>query len=227
MQRRYLTGLLALPLLVIATPAHAFEAWTSYEVRVPLDDAASPGPHWVKLVNDLRYGTNYPGIGQVLVRVGPVWEVNSLLTVATHFTTNAERSSLAPFKPEFRLELEPTFRFRLGDVRINDRVRLERRMFENEARWRVRNRLQFNYNPESWAWAPFIWDEVFIEDGSFNQNRVSLGVSRAYGENASMRVGYLLRSRESGGSWDQTHALSLGFTFSPVVDPLIDDGPGL
>ena len=227
MQRRLTTGLMALSLLLFSAPAHAFEAWTSYEVRVPLDDPASPGPHWMKLVNDLRYGANYPGIGQVLVRLGPVWEVNSFLTLATHFTTNAERASLAPFKPEFRLELEPTVRFRLGDVRINNRVRLERRMFVDEARWRVRDRIQFNYNPDSWAWAPFIWNEFFVEDGAYNQNRLSLGISGSHGENASMRIGYLLRSREDGGSWDQTHALSVGFTFSPVVDPLIDDGPGL
>jgi len=227
MQRRYLTGLLALPILVFPSPVHAAEVWTSYEIRVPLDDPASPGPHWLKLTNDLRYGANYPGVGQVLVRLGPVWEASSFLTVATHLTTNAERTSLAPFNPEFRLELEPTFRFRFGDVRLNDRVRLERRMFEDEARWRLRNRLQFNYHPDGWVWVPYLWNEVFIEDGAYNQNRLSLGVSGSHGESASMRIGYLLRSREDAGSWDQTHALSIGFTFSPVVDPLIDDGPGL
>jgi len=219
-------GPLALSVFM-ASPAHALEAWTSYEVRMPFDDAASPGPHWVKLANDLRYGPNYPGIGQVLVRVGPVWEVNPSLTVATHFTTNAERAWQKPFSPEVRLELEPTFRWRWGDFRVSDRLRLERRIFQTESRWRVRNRVQFNYQPDDWTWAPFIWEEAFIEDGQFNQNRVSLGVSLPAGPNASLRVGYLLRSREDAGTWDQTHALSLGFTFSPAVDPLIDDGPGI
>ncbi|MNR75595.1 hypothetical protein D3C86_558550 [compost metagenome] len=226
MQKRKLLGLMALSCLM-ATPAHALEAWTSYEVRMPFDDAASPGPHWVKLANDLRYGPNYPGIGQVLVRVGPVWEVHPALTVATHFTTNAERQWQKPFSQELRLELEPTARWRWGDVRASDRLRLERRMFFTESRWRLRNRVQFNYQPDSWSWAPFIWNEVFLEDGAFNQNRASVGVSLPVGKQASFRIGYLLRSREGSADWDHTHALSMGFTFSPVVDPLIDDGPGI
>jgi len=226
MQRRKILGLTALFGLV-TTPAHALEAWTSYEVRMPFDDAASPGPHWVKLANDLRYGPNYPGIGQVLVRVGPVWEVNPALTVATHFTTNTERQWQKPFSQELRLELEPTVRWRWGDVRASDRLRLERRMFFTESRWRLRNRVQLNYQPDSWSWAPFLWNEVFLEDGVFNQNRASVGVSLPVGTQASFRVGYLLRSREGNTSWDHTHALSMGFTFSPAVDPLIDDGPGI
>lgn len=226
MQGRYIWGLLALPLFV-SPPAHALEAWASFEVRMPFDDPASPGPHWVKLANDLRYGPNYPGIGQVLVRVGPVWEVHPALTLATHVTTNAERQWQQEFTPEIRLELEPTARWRWGDVRASDRVRLERRIFVDEARWRLRNRVQLNFQPDDWTWAPFLWEETFLEDGRFNQNRVSVGVSLPAGKQASYRLGYLLRSRENGGDWVHTHALSLGFTFSPAVDPLIDDGPGI
>jgi hypothetical protein len=229
MQRRILTGLTVLFgfSLLGVLPAQAMEAWTSYEVRVPLDDPASPGPHWLKLTNDLRYGANYPGIGQVLVRVGPVWEVAPFLTVATHVTTNAERQTPERFAQEIRLELEPTLRWSWGDVRMNDRLRLERRILFDESRWRLRNRLQVNYQPEGWAWVPYLWNEWFLEGGAYNQNRTSMGVTLPSGKNATLRAGYLLRMKEDGGSWESTHALSVGFTFSPAVAPLIDDGPGL
>ena len=201
------------------------EAWTSYEVRMPLDDPASPGPHWMKLANDLRYGANYPGIGQVLVRLGPVWEVSPFLTVATHVSTNAERKSPEQFAQEIRLELEPTLRWSWGDVRVNDRVRLERRFLFDESRWRLRNRLQFSYQAPSWAWVPFVSEEAFWEDGAYDQNRFSLGASLPSGQNARIALGYLLRSKEEGGQWSQMHALTFGFTFSPVIAPLFDDGP--
>lgn len=219
-----LIGLSALPLL--ASPAWAsVEAWSSYEVRVPFDDTASIWPHWVRIANDFRYGTDYPGIGQALLRVGPIWEPHAALSLATHFTSSIEQSSPGKFVQEFRAELEPSVRWRWGDMQVNDRIRIERRAFPTETRWRLRNRLQFSYQPAAWRWVPFVSEEAFWENGDFNQNRASVGVSRPSGAHGRIALGYLLRSKERGGNWDQTHALTFNFTFSPQIDPLFDDGP--
>jgi hypothetical protein len=211
--------------MLIPQPVDALEAWTSYEVRVPFDDTASLWPHWVRIANDFRYGPDYPGIGQALLRVGPIWEPHPALSLATHFTSSVEQGDPGRFSQEFRAELEPTLRWRWGNVQGNDRVRIERRMFPESARWRVRNRLQFSYQPAAWSWVPFVSEEAFWEDGVYNQNRFSVGASLPSGPHARLTLGYMLRTKGSGPSWDQTHALTFGFTFSPVIDPLFDDGP--
>jgi hypothetical protein len=209
-----------------AAHAEGVEAWTSYEVRVPIDDTASIWPHWLRIANDFRYGTGYPGIGQALLRVGPIWEPHGAFTLATHLTSSVEQRKPGIFAQEIRAELEPSVRWRWGDVHVNDRVRIERRAFPDEVRWRLRNRLQFSYQPAGWNWVPFASEEAFWEGGVYNQNRFSVGVSKPSGPHGRISLGYLLRTKGSAGAaWDQTHALTFSFLFSPVIDPLFDDGP--
>lgn len=226
MPRRLIVALAALP-LAMGLPARADEgeAWISSEVRVPFDDTASFWPHWVRIANDYRYGSGFPGITQALLRVGPIWEFHEAFTLASHVTSSIDQRKPGVFAQEIRLELEPSVRFRLGDVQFSDRVRIERRLFAGADRWRLRNRLQASYQPSGWDWVPFASEEVFFEDGVYNQNRFSIGVSKPSGPHGRVTLGYTLRMRPANESWERTHALTFGFLFSPQIAPLFDDGP--
>lgn len=225
MQRSFLTGLLALPLFV-TPPAEALEAWTSFEVRVPLNETTSFWPHTLKIANDFRYGANYPGIGQASMRVGPSWELNEALAVAAHVTSYVAQSRPEYFRQEYRAELEPTLRWRWGEVQGANRLRLEQRIFPTETRWRWRNRLQFTYQPKGWKAAPFLSEEAYWENGVYNQNRVNLGASWARGAHSKVSLSYVWRSKVDGSAWNQTHALRFGYTFSPKIEPLFGGGAG-
>lgn len=225
MTHRLLAALVAIALLPPSLPARAqgAEAWFSTEVRVPFDDTASVWPHWIRIANDFRYGAHYPWIGQALLRVGPIWEPHPMWSVATHLTSNIEQPSPGGFVQELRAELEPSVKGRWGALQWTDRLRIERRFFLTETRWRVRNRLHLAYQPPGWEWVPYLFEEAFVEDGLYNQNRVSLGASQLYSAHSRISLGYLLRSKRDAAGWDHAHALTFSFLFSPQMQPLLDD----
>ena len=223
---RTLPWLLCLILLAPgAANAQETEAWTSLEVLVPLHDTASAGPHALRIANDFRYGAGYPGIGQALLRVGPIWDPLPMLQVAAHLSSNVEQRAPGSFVQEMRGEIEPSLKWRVGDLQVHDRFRVERRWFPTEARWRLRNRVQLTYQPKEWTWTPFVSEEGFLEDGSFNQSRLRLGAWYRFSPHSRIAPGYMLVSKESGGIWEHTQVLTLSYQFSPQMEPLFAGSP--
>lgn len=219
------TGLLALT----AAPTHAQEAWTLYEVRVPLAEGRSIVPNTFRILNDYRYGPRYPWIGQALLRVGPMWEVHPNLALAANFTSNVEQKSPGQFEQEFRGELEPHLRWRLGDLSFNNRHRLEMRRFLTDTRWRYRAQLRLTFQRPDEVWAPYVSEEVFMDlsSGISNQNRLSAGLSYLFSPNARSDMGYVLRSRSlATGGWDSDHVLTVSLVFNPRVAPILTDPAG-
>lgn len=219
------TGLLALS----AAPTHAQEAWVLYEVRVPLVEGRSLVPNTFRILNDYRYGPRYPWIGQSLLRVGPMWDVHPNVALATHLTSIVEQKRPGQFEQEFRGELEPQLRWRLGDLSFNNRHRLELRRFPATTTWRYRTQLRLTFQRPGEVWAPFLSEEVFwdLTSGATNQNRLAAGLSYLFSPNARTDMGYVLRSRLVGsGEWQADHALTVSLVFNPQVAPILTDPTG-
>lgn len=218
---------LMLPVLAHPEPVHAIELWTLSEVRVPLTEHVPLLPRNLRLYNDYRYGDRYPGIGQALLRVGPLWELHPALQVASHLTTTIDQRSPGQYSQEVRAELEPTLRGRWGATAWTGRTRFEHRWLSTGARWRVRTQLRVAYHPPEQEWVPFVSEEGFWERGEFNQNRASLGVSHLFGRRARLDFGMLLRSRlDAGGGWVLDPVATVGWFFNPDIDPLLFDPSG-
>lgn len=220
--------LAAVFLLLPSRAASAQQLWTLYEVRVPLTEGRSIVPNYFRILNDYRYGPGYPWIGQALLRIGPMWDVHPNLALATNFTSNVEQTDPGVFEQEFRGELEPHLRLRLGDLSFNNRHRLEMRRFPTDTRWRYRTQLRLTLQRPEAVWAPYVSDELFADltTGAWNQNRFTVGLSYLYSPNARTDVGYLLRSKLSGGAWESDHVLTVSLVFNPKVAPILTDPAG-
>lgn len=226
---RLLSALLfATMFLVLPRPALAQEVWTLYEVRVPLTEERSFVPNYFRILNDYRYGPGYPWIGQALLRIGPMWDVHPNLALAANFTSNVEQADPGVWEQEFRGEVEPHLRWKLGDVSFNNRHRLEMRRYPTDTRWRYRAQLRLTMQRPDAVWAPYVSDEVFLDAtaGVWNQNRLTAGLSYLYGPNARTDIGYLLRSKLSGSTWESEHVLTVSLVFNPKVAPILTDPAG-
>jgi hypothetical protein len=61
--------------------------------------------------------------------------------------------------------------------------------------------------------APFISDEVFVDDSGVTGNRATLGVSKAITDSLGLNVFYMLNSA-IGNTTSNTHVLGLGLSAS-------------
>lgn len=234
--QRSIVALAALSTIcLLASPARAdVESWNWVEVRVPFSEGQHGLPNSFRLVTDARYAGRYEGLGQIYVRMGPVWELHPNLSLAAHLTAQTDLGAGGTHEQEHRLELEPTIRGQRGDFSWSDRNRLEYRHRQRSAgtsdSWRYRNRVRVNYAPPGSAWFPFVSDEVFVDlsGQGLNQNRLSMGLGRVLNESSRLEVGYGFRSRlASAGGWEHDHLALASFFFAPKVAPLLmpDAGP--
>lgn len=226
---RLLSALLfATMFLVLPRPALAQEVWTLYEVRVPLTEERSLVPNYFRILNDFRYGPGYPWIGQALLRIGPMWDVHPNLALAANFTSNVEQAEPGLFEQEFRGEVEPHLRWKLGDLSFNNRHRLELRQYPTDARWRYRTQLRLTWQRPEAVWAPYVSDEVFadLRTGAWYRNRLTAGLSYLYSPNARTDIGYLLQSELAGSTWETKHVLLVSLSFNPKVTPILTDPAG-
>lgn len=225
MKRRLTVAALALASLP-ATPALAdVESWSWFEARVPISAGQHGLPNSLRVWSDTRFGGRYPGLGQQFLRVGPIWELHPNWFLATHLTTYADQVTPGAFEQEHRAEFEPNARWRWGDLSFADRNRLEYRFGRPSGpRWRYRNLLRVNLQPEGATLYPYVANEVLVDmsGAGFNQNRAYVGISRMLSDSTRLDVAYLLRSRATAaGPWEQDHILNLYMYFQPTAAPWI------
>lgn len=229
-RRRTTTLAVALALFAPALPARAgVESWNGFDVRLPLSQGGGLVPGSLQLVTELRYGAQ--GIDQLSTRVGPLWELTPYLGLGAHVAAYAEQGAGRGFDQEMRLDLEPTFRLRLGAFSWTDRNRLEHRQRQvagaRRESWRYRNQLRLTYAPEGAAWRPYVSEEVVVDlsGGGFNQNRANVGIGRVLSDATRLDVGYGLRSRlEDDGRWSHDHLALVSFSFAPRADAVLAPG---
>lgn len=223
MKKLLLTALAGAALGLPAGPALAdVESWNWVEVRVPLTEGQHGLPDSLRLFTDARYGLRYPGLGWLFFRVGPIWNLHPNWFLATHVVSAGIQEAPGVFAQEHRLELEPNYFGRWGDVVYNDRNRLEYRDRPAGASWRYRNQLRLQHQPAGARWAPFVWDEVLIDlsGQGFNQNRAAVGFAHFLSDSVRVDAAYLLRSRAAGAGWEQDHVLNLTLFYAPRTAPV-------
>jgi hypothetical protein len=119
---------------------------------------------------------------------------------------------------EYRLELEPNVRGRLGVFTYNDRNRLELRWLDGVINWRYRNQLRVNYQPGDALWIPFVWDEVIFDlsKGELSQNRAEAGIGWAFMPDARLDLGFMFRTRRTQPSgWTTDQVLNISLYYAP------------
>jgi hypothetical protein len=194
--------------------AHADqEVWTISETRVRVSEGTWWIPSFARTWTDFRFSRRHDGLGLAFFRVGPIWDLHPALFVAAHATTAAIQGTGA----EYRLELEPNLRGRLGPLTFNDRNRLERRWRDDNTWWRYRNQLRVNWAPEGARFIPFVADEILADIGAseLEQNRLQVGLGVVFWGQSRVDVSYQLRTRRAGVGWINDNMAVLYLYYQP------------
>lgn len=137
---------------------------------------------------------------------------------------NYTNSSIS--KEEFRIWLQYTYSFNLDKLKIDNRLRAEKRFFHdpvkdintNDERYRYRLAATYPINHEKLdPNTVFVntYDEIFVgpTNDLFKRNRVFGGIGYVFNEHVSTNLGYLWQ-RELYPTVKNLHFLYLGFNFT-------------
>ncbi|PKL77125.1 MAG: hypothetical protein CVV27_06735 [Candidatus Melainabacteria bacterium HGW-Melainabacteria-1] len=219
--KRLLWTLILVPLgLLVALPASAeAEYWQAVDVQIPLDN---PSQTWLypdafRAFTIAQLAPRFEGLGVLRFSVGPVWQLTPGLSLGIFGDVLALQAPAGNPTQEFRLNLEPLAKGRMGDdFGWVERVRLEYRHLPAFQSWRVRNLARINW---FWSedWLAFVSDEVFFEfPGGFNQNRAMIGIGQQVAPGTRLELAYQARSRKGANEhWDLDHILVLFLFFAP------------
>lgn len=206
--RRWCASALVAAAILTAVPAHADGgAWLWFEYRVPAWRRPPQAPRLtVRLWSDTRLFAAPGTVTQQFLRVGPVFDATSWLTLALHGVVYLDLRPAGHYQAEARFEVEPTFNFRIWRFLFNDRNRYEYRWRETGDRHRYRNQLRVTYAPKGARLLPFIWDEVLVDfaDGP-NENRLAGGLGVMLNSHVRVEAGYLWRTRRAQPEWTHDH----------------------
>lgn len=182
------------------------EAWTSFEFGLPVH--ASDGfveRTTLRLIQEARFRGRSGGLGQMLFRVGPRFDLADWFYVVLQPALYVERDEDGAFASGVRAEVEPTFDLELGDFAFSDRSRIAHRWEADDAFWYYRNMLRVEY--DAGALLPFVWGEPLLDLGrmKIDEYRLMAGLQVKTSESTSFDLGYMFRSREDDDGWTQDH----------------------
>lgn len=216
-------------LLVVAQPARAeVQAWTGLEARVPVAERGSLIPTSARFVTETRFGGPADGLALLLLRVGPMWELNENVVLNLNAVQATASRGQGDFAPESRIEAEPNVRGRLGVMAMNLRTRIEHRWLRDLTAWRVRVQLRTNLQPDGFRVFPFVATEAFfdVSRGALQELRHQTGISWQLTSHLRLDTSYMLRPRRAETRLELDHIGSLTLTFSPKIAPVIESGGG-
>lgn len=187
--------------------AHAdIESWTFIEAKPKINNNTN-----LRVFSGYIANTRSNGIGNILLRVGPIFKINNNSNIAIHALGMAIRNKEGNFVQEIRGEIENVNTFNLLDFPIVNRNRLEYRTYPNlnQVNFWLRNMIRFNYPIVEKNLTPFISEESFFDifRGYFNQNRLITGINFYLTDNIKSDIGYMLRHRLENNQWIADHAL--------------------
>lgn len=193
-------------LLIFSPSSYAdIESWSFIEAKPKINDNTN-----LRVFSGYIANTRSKGIGNILLRVGPIFKINNNSNIAIHGLGMAIRNKDGNFVQELRGELENVNTFSLFNFPILNRNRFEYRTYPNlnQVNFWLRNMIRFNY-PIDKKIVPFISEESFFDifRGYFNQNRLIIGSNFDLNENLKIDIGYMLRHRFETNQWTNDHAL--------------------
>ena len=215
-KNKKVTGLLVLtPLLLsFATPCFAYpdgdwQAWLSTSVEGKTSDKK-----WkVKLEEEVRIGENVSEIFYNHTDFGATYKVVDFFSLGLNYRQVFGRSK-GKWIPEYRPYIHGTFHLKLLDFALDNRNRLEYRIFKDKKDvWRYRNKTTLTF---PWKWTsleiqPYVADEIFIdtERGRVNRNRLYGGIKFKLMEHLKAQTFYLWQANESKGKWFDANVIGV------------------
>ncbi len=183
-------------------------AWIWYDHRQSLPVTDGWPRIALRVMTDLRADSNAGGLDMLFLRVGPIVSVTPWLSLAAHLSTAADRTEAGAFSTQYRPEFDAVLVARAGAFTISDRNRFEGILGVPDPLFRYRNMLRVDYAAFA-VMGPYAFNEVLLRSRgeAFHDNRASLGMRFHLGANATIDVGYMLRSRTlpGGGVWEHDH----------------------
>lgn len=192
----------ALLLALFATPSTALETqhegWFQVTATGPIH-----GPLQIFLEAQPRIGEDPSGSGtDMLAFIGRGalgWEVKPGWTLWAGY---AYAPTYHPTRHENRPFEQSTYNWTMGPFRAQHRARLEQRLMDGQSAvsWRLRNLIRLSWPLPRWPkWALVASDELFMNlntvdngpEAGFDQNRLTLGVSRQVTDHVRIQLDYL------------------------------------
>lgn len=173
----------------------------------------------LKFTEETRYGDNvskfYYSYIQALIAYQPVrW-----ISIEPGYRQVYKRESATSdnFDFEYSPMMDVILKKSFPVWHIMDRNRVQYLIFQsNENHWVYRNLLRFT-NQRKFPLIGmnfYIEDEVFFRENlGFNENRTSLGLSRAMGKHASFDLFYIARYVKSASTWNYNNVFGFNLNF--------------
>jgi len=191
-----------------------WQFWHSYALKTKLAEDFS-----FKVTAEQRLVDDFSNSTVANVSPGFLWHASKYFEVGPFFKYERSKKSNGDHVNERRWLLEGTLKGSLGPLKISDRNRISYRDRSSTDEWRYRNRIKLSYPipVKKITLAPFVSEEIFWQwnEGSYNQNRIQMGVAAKLNQHVSLSLYYMIKSNRKGEDWDDVHILgtSLGLSF--------------
>lgn len=188
--------------------------WHSYSLKAKLAEDFS-----FKVTGEQRITDDFSKSTVANVSPGFLWHPSEHFEIGPFFKYERSKAGNGDHVNERRWLLEGTLKGSLGPLKISDRNRIAYRDRSSTDEWRYRNRIKLAYPipVKSITLSPFVSEEIFWQwnEGSFNQNRVQLGVAAKLNKHVSFSLYYMIKSNRRGADWDDAQVVgtSLGLSF--------------
>lgn len=197
-QKIGLVALVASFLLLIGNAAFAADSavWTTVSVSGKLSDSVT-----LNVEEEWRFAdVADPSLARQHTDLSVACEVGNYLTAVSGYRNTSTG--------EHRPYVGVNFSLLSGDLSVGSASRLELRDFDT-----LRGRTELSVTTTVVGVAPYISDEVFIDDSGVTGNRASVGVSKSIDDTFGVNAYYMLDSA-MGDSTSHTHVVGVGLSVS-------------
>ena len=198
-------------LLVAGFPSFAearddWEYWNAVEWRASLQKDLD-----FKLKQEARFQDDLGNFYLEAVHTTLLWKPAKFLEIGPGYRYEYSETSSGKNTDENRPFLEATLKTSVEKLKLSTRHRLERRDVSGKDFWRWRGQVKVSHplTLGTFEITPFASEEIFwdAKRDEFNQNRVTLSISRKLSKEVVLDLFYLLRSDRTGSDWNERQVL--------------------
>ena len=197
--------------LILTQTAFAFDDgdlqnWSSIAIEGKLNK------EWTVLLDEeLRFGDDVSDLFYQRTDLGITYQMLPWLKLGLNYWHQYSEKN-GNWKLEQKPHFNATIKFKIGSFTLQDRSRLERRIFEDaDNQWRYRNKLSLTPPVKftKFSIQPYVADEIFInfEDDAYRRNRIYLGCKSKLAKRLALDIYYLLQSDKAEPDWKKTHVI--------------------
>ncbi len=115
------------------------------------------------------------------------------------------------WRNEHRIEMIPIIKWQWSELKFKLRNRLEYRNIDGDESWRLREKIKVNraVGFDGFYVTPYVSEEIFYDFkiGDFNQNRVSIGLSKYIISDLGISIYYMLKSNKRERRWSHANVV--------------------